>query len=112
MPKRQRAKRKIKKRIGKMILKGFKIGLIVLLSLIGLQDTYAQDQPELKATTSKSKVAKNGRLRLEFTVNRQGADHFKAPNFTNFRVISGPVTSIKQLGSMAKVPIDKVIYIS
>jgi hypothetical protein len=79
-----------------MILKGFKIGLIVLLSLIGLQDTYAQDQPELKATTSKSKVAKNGRLRLEFTVNRQGADHFKAPNFTNFRVISGPVTSIKQ----------------
>ena len=79
-----------------MISRGFKIGLIVFLTLWGLQDIYAQDQPELRATVSKSKVAKNGRLRVEFTVNRQGADHFKAPNFTNFRVISGPMSSIKQ----------------
>ncbi len=79
-----------------MMSRGFKIGLIVFLTFLGLQDIYAQDQPELRATVSKSKVAKNGRLRVEFTVNRQGADHFKAPNFTNFRVISGPMSSIKQ----------------
>ncbi|MGB0777647.1 MAG: BatD family protein [Flavobacteriaceae bacterium] len=50
----------------------------------------------LSATASKTKVAKNGRFRVEFTINKQGADHFKAPDFENFRVISGPMTSIKQ----------------
>ena len=56
----------------------------------------AQDAPSLVATTSKSQVVKNGRVRVEFTINRQGGDDFKAPDFENFRVLSGPNSSISQ----------------
>ena len=38
----------------------------------------------------------NQRLRIEFAVNKKGADNFKPPSFKNFRVVGGPSQSISQ----------------
>lgn len=56
----------------------------------------AAQEPTLTATVSKNKLGVNQRLRIEFAVNKQGADHFKPPNFRNFRVVGGPSQSISQ----------------
>ncbi len=74
-----------------MRIKFLHIVLLVLISSF----TYAQEA-ELKATLSKNKLGANQRLRIQFSVNKQGADNFKPPNFKNFRVIAGPSQSISQ----------------
>lgn len=56
---------------------------------------FAQDL-EFTATVSKSKLGINQRLKIEFTVNKNGADNFIAPNFSNFKVIAGPSSSVSQ----------------
>jgi len=53
-------------------------------------------KPTLTATVSKNKLGVNQRLRIEFAVNKRGADHFKPPNFRNFRVVGGPSQSIRE----------------
>ncbi len=73
----------------------FKKIYILFFSLLFSLITVAQDA-ELKATVSKNKLGVNQRLRIEFMVNRQGADNFKVPNFKNFEVIAGPSSSINQ----------------
>ncbi len=50
----------------------------------------------LKATVSKNKLGVNQRLRIEFAINKQGADHFTPPDFKNFKVVGGPSQSISQ----------------
>ena len=55
-----------------------------------------EQEPELTASVSKNKLGVNQRLRIEFKINKHGADHFTPPNFQNFRVISGPIQSISQ----------------
>ncbi len=52
--------------------------------------------PELVTTVSKNKLGLNQRLKIQFTINQQGADNFEPPNFKNFRIISGPSQSISQ----------------
>lgn len=56
---------------------------------------FAQDI-EFSATISKSELGINQRLKIEFTVNKNGADNFKAPDFSNFKVIAGPSSSVSQ----------------
>lgn len=51
---------------------------------------------ELTATVSKNKLGVNQRLRVQFSVNKQGGDNFKPPNFTNFKVVGGPSQSVSQ----------------
>lgn len=51
---------------------------------------------ELITTISKNKLGLNQRLKIQFTINKQGGDNFKAPNFKNFQIISGPSQSISQ----------------
>jgi hypothetical protein len=48
----------------------------------------------LKATVSKSKLALNERLRIDFVMNQNG-DNFSPPEFDNFQIIGGPNQSIK-----------------
>ncbi|MCL7762138.1 BatD family protein [Polaribacter sp. Z014] len=50
----------------------------------------------LTAKVSKNKLGVNQRLRIEFTINKQGGDHFSPPNFTNFKVVGGPSQSVSQ----------------
>jgi len=56
---------------------------------------FAQDF-EFKANVSKKKLGVNQRLKIEFSVNKNGADNFKAPNFQNFKVVAGPSSSVSQ----------------
>ncbi len=53
--------------------------------------TFAQIKFEAKV--SKTKLGQNERLRVDFTMNKDG-DNFEAPNFKNFQVIGGPNTSV------------------
>ncbi|MEX1383763.1 BatD family protein [Lutibacter sp.] len=67
---------------------------IVTILIFTSQVLFAQI--ELKTTVSKDKLGVNQRFRIVFTVNKQGADNFKAPPFTNFKVVGGPSSSVNQ----------------
>jgi hypothetical protein len=53
-------------------------------------------QIEFTTSVSKNKLGVNQRFKIEFTVNKQGADNFKPPSFTNFKVVGGPSSSVNQ----------------
>jgi len=67
---------------------------IVTILLFTSQVFFAQI--ELETIVSKNKLGVNQRFRIVFTVNKQGADNFKAPPFTNFKVVGGPSSSVNQ----------------
>jgi hypothetical protein len=50
----------------------------------------------LTAKVSKNKLGVNQRLRIEFSINKQGGDHFSPPKFTNFKVVGGQSQSVSQ----------------
>ncbi len=50
-------------------------------------------QLNFKATASKNRLGVNERLKVSYNINKQGADNFSAPNFTNFKVVAGPFQS-------------------
>lgn len=71
---------------------------ITLLSLSVL----AQDA-ELSVDVSKNKLGLNQRLRIEFSINKQGADNFTPPPFKDFKVVQGPSQSVSQSWINGKV---------
>lgn len=84
------------------VRKGF---LLLIFSLLTLS-LYAQNT-ELKVSVSKNKLGLNQRLRIEFSINKQGADDFTPPKFTNFQIIQGPSQSISQSWINGKVSFSK-----
>jgi hypothetical protein len=60
-------------------------------------------QAELSVSVSKNKLGLNQRLRIEYSINKQGADNFKAPDFKGFDVIQGPSQSVSQSWINGKV---------
>jgi len=44
-----------------------------------------------KATVSKNRLGSNERLRITFSINKQGSDNFTPPNFKNFKLLAGPM---------------------
>ncbi|TYP99558.1 oxygen tolerance protein BatD [Tenacibaculum adriaticum] len=70
----------------------FYISFLITLLTVSI---FAQDV-ELVATVSKNKLGVNQRLRVEYSINKQGGDNFKAPNFKNFKVVGGPSQSVSQ----------------
>jgi len=74
----------------KLIFKYGLLGFYLLLS------QFAIAQLEFTATTSNSKIGLNQRLRIEFTVDKQGADNFKLPDMSDFRIVAGPSQSVNQ----------------
>lgn len=74
---------------------GFKKVSILFFALFSIATVFAQEI-ELKSTVSKNKLGVNQRLRIEFMVNKQGADNFEAPDFKNFKIVGGPSSSINQ----------------
>jgi hypothetical protein len=68
-----------------------------ILFLIGILSFKAVAQEAtLKSKVSKNKLGLNQRLRVEFSVNKQGGDNFKPPSFSNFKVVGGPSQSVSQ----------------
>jgi len=47
-------------------------------------------QVTFKAAVSKTTLGMNERLRVDFTIDKQGADDFTPPGFENFTVLAGP----------------------
>ncbi len=60
----------------------------ILFLLFAFQSGYAQ--VTFKTAVSKTELGLNERLRIEFSINKQGADDFTPPNFNNFKVLAGP----------------------
>ena len=85
-----------------MKLKFYITFLISIFAVI----TSAQEA-QLTATVSKNKLGVNQRLRIEFAINKQGADNFKAPSFTNFTVVGGPSQSVSQSWINGKVSFNQ-----
>jgi hypothetical protein len=57
----------------------------------------------LKLKVSKNKLGLNQRLRVEFSIDKQGGDHFTPPSFINFKVVGGPSQSVSQSWINGKV---------
>ena len=62
---------------------------------------------ELEVKISKNKLGLNQRLRIEFSINKQGADDFTPPDFKEFKVIQGPSQSVSQSWINGKVNFTK-----
>lgn len=68
--------------------------ITLIISFFAL--TVFAQEAELTVTVSKHKLGVNQRLRIQFSINKQGGDHFKAPNFKNFKIVGGPSQSVSQ----------------
>jgi hypothetical protein len=53
----------------------------------------AQSQVTFKTSVSKEQLGLNERLRIEFSIDRQGGDDFTPPDLVNFKVLAGPSQS-------------------
>ena len=62
---------------------------------------------ELVASVSKNKLGVNQRFKIEYSINKQGADNFRPPNFTNFKIVGGPSQSISQSWINGKMSFSK-----
>lgn len=90
----------------KLIFKYGLLGFYLLLS------QFAIAQLVFTATTSNSKIGLNQRLRIEFTVDKQGADNFKLPDMSDFRIVAGPSQSVNQSWINGKVSFSQTyIYV-
>lgn len=78
-----------------------KFYISIFISLLSL--SILAQEAELKVKVSKNKLGLNQRLRIEFSVNKQGADNFTPPDFKDFRVIQGPSQSVSQSWINGKV---------
>jgi len=65
--------------------------LTILILLISIQSVIAQ--VTFKTAVSKTELGLNERLRIEFSIDRQGGDDFTPPDFKNFKVLAGPSQS-------------------
>lgn len=92
MPKKQEDKKLKTKRTGKK-MKSAKFYIITIL-MFASQVILAQ--VEFKTSVSKTNLGLNQRFRIEFSVDKQGADNFKPPSFADFKVVGGPSSSVSQ----------------
>ena len=74
---------------------------ILAFVLLSTQLLFAQI--EFKTSVSKSKLGLNQRLKIEFSINKQGSDNFIPPNFINFKIVGGPSQSVNQSWINGKV---------
>ncbi|MFD1293022.1 BatD family protein [Lutibacter holmesii] len=72
----------------------FKKFFILGILVFATQAVFAQI--EFTTSVSKNKLGVNQRFKIQFTVNKQGADNFEPPSFTNFKVVGGPSSSVNQ----------------
>ena len=66
----------------------------ILILFLTISSFVLSAQINFEATVSKSKLALNERLRIDFVMNQNG-DNFSPPEFENFQIIGGPNQSIK-----------------
>ena len=81
-------------------MKNKSIYILLFLSFI-TQAIFAQ--AAFKTSVSKNKLGVNERFRIVFSIDKQGADNFRPPNFKNFKVTAGPSQSVNQSWINGKV---------
>lgn len=64
--------------------------IIFYIAILSVQNLISQN---FKATVSKSKLGINERLRITYSIDKQGTDDFTPPKFQNFDVVGGPFQS-------------------
>jgi hypothetical protein len=92
MPKKQEAKKLNKKRTGKKM----KSAKFYIFTILAFASQVLLAQVEFKTSVSKTNLGLNERFRIEFSVDKQGADNFKPPSFADFKVVGGPSSSVSQ----------------
>ncbi|MDP5092292.1 MAG: BatD family protein [Polaribacter sp.] len=78
-----------------------KIYISFIISILSYS-IFAQ-QAELSVSISKNTLGLNERLRIEFSINKQGGDNFTPPKFKEFKVVAGPSQSVSQSWINGKV---------
>ena len=78
-----------------------KIYISFIISILSYS-IFAQ-QAELSVSISKNSLGLNERLRIEFSINKQGGDNFIPPKFKDFKVVAGPSQSVSQSWINGKV---------
>ena len=78
-----------------------KFYIAIFISLLSI--TVVAQETALRAKVSKNKLGVNQRLKIEFTINKQGGDNFSPPNFSNFKIVGGPSQSVSQSWINGKV---------
>ena len=66
----------------------------IFILFLSLNSLFLSAQVNFEASVSKSKLALNERLRVDFVMNQNG-DNFSPPKFENFQIIGGPNQNIK-----------------
>ena len=89
MPKKPNPLNLNPKKTGKMNSKLLLFGLL-LFSVFGW------GQINFEVSVSKKQLGLNERLRVDFKIDKPG-DNFRPPNFSSFRVISGPMQSVSNV---------------
>ena len=92
MLKQQKGLKQNRKRTGN----NMKFSKIYILGFVLFASQMMFAQIEFKTSVSKNKLGVNQRFRIEFTINKQGADNFKLPSFSNFKIVGGPSSSVNQ----------------
>ncbi|MFZ2284564.1 MAG: BatD family protein, partial [Lutibacter sp.] len=89
-----------------------KNGRFYILTILVFASQVLFAQMEFKTSVSKSNLGVNQRFRIEFSVDKQGADNFKPPSFSDFKVVGGPSSSVSQSWINGKVSYSQTyIYI-
>ncbi|MFL3660668.1 MAG: BatD family protein [Polaribacter sp.] len=73
-----------------------KLKFYIFLCICIISAAVTAQEATLKTSISKNKLGINQRLRVEFSIDKQGGDNFTPPNFTNFKVVGGPSQSVSQ----------------
>ncbi|MFK8059506.1 MAG: BatD family protein [Polaribacter sp.] len=81
----------------------FYISIIIILITTSV---FAQEAT-LTTKVSKNKLGVNQRLRVEFSIDKQGGENFTPPKFTNFKVVGGPSQSVSQSWINGKVSFNQ-----
>jgi len=80
-----------------------KIKFYIALFICLLSLTIVAQETTLTAKVSKNKLGINQRLKIEFSINKQGGDNFSPPQFSNFKIVGGPSQSVSQSWINGKV---------
>ncbi|MET2986652.1 BatD family protein [Aureibaculum conchae] len=65
----------------------------ILILLLTVSQSVLTQETSFKASVSKDRLGVNERLRITFTLNKQGGDNFTPPDFKDFKVLAGPMQS-------------------
>ena len=80
--------------------------LLICCFLTMVLSPIAFAQVDFKAQISKSELGINERLRIEFSMNKEG-DNFKPPSFNGFRIAAGPSQSVSNIYANGKSSFSK-----